>query len=361
MPPEQARKRRMTAGPRAAFAASLARAACAVVLGAAAGLATAQSFEHKDWQLACDNTRTCRAAGYQPDGGDAPPVSVLLTRAAGPGTPVDGELQLGTMDDDAPRPGSVRVAVGGQAVGTVKLDGDGHGVLPAAVTQALLKALAGTAAIAFSGGGTTWRLSGEGAAAVLLKMDDLQGRVGTPSALVRKGTAPETGVKPPLPAPVVRAVRVAKAPRPGDDALAARIVATLRHVPDCDLLDDADAHRDPSDAPALWHLDATRVLVTAPCWRAAYNAGDGYWVANATPPYDPVLVTASGTDFDEATGISSQQKGRGIADCLGEDAWTWDGRAFVHTRETTTGMCRGVVAGGAWDLPTRVARVIPAK
>jgi hypothetical protein len=255
----------------------------------------------------------------------------------------------------------VRVAVGGKPVGTVALDGDNHGTLPPAVTAALLKALAGTGAVTFAGGGTTWRLSGEGAAAVLLKMDDLQGRVGTPSALVRKGTAAETGVKPPLPAPVVHAVRIAKAPRPGDGALAARIVATLHHVADCDLLDEPRAAGDPGDAPALWHLDATRVLVTAPCWRAAYNTGDGYWVANAKPPYDPVLVTASGTDFDEAAGISSQEKGRGIADCLGSETWTWDGRAFVHTSETTTGMCRGVVAGGAWDLPTLVTQVIPAK
>ena len=22
-------------------------------------------FEHKDWEIACDNTGTCRAAGYQ--------------------------------------------------------------------------------------------------------------------------------------------------------------------------------------------------------------------------------------------------------------------------------------------------------
>ncbi len=24
------------------------------------------AFTHHDWELACDNTRTCRAAGYQP-------------------------------------------------------------------------------------------------------------------------------------------------------------------------------------------------------------------------------------------------------------------------------------------------------
>ncbi len=37
------------------------------------------NFTHHDWELACDNTRTCRAAGYQSDD-DQLPVSVLLTR-----------------------------------------------------------------------------------------------------------------------------------------------------------------------------------------------------------------------------------------------------------------------------------------
>ncbi|WP_410488919.1 DUF1176 domain-containing protein [Aeromonas hydrophila] len=35
------------------------------------------SFQHKDWELACDNTRTCRAAGYSAESGG---LSVLLTQ-----------------------------------------------------------------------------------------------------------------------------------------------------------------------------------------------------------------------------------------------------------------------------------------
>ena len=39
-------------------------------------------FQHHDWVVACDNTRTCRAAGYA--SGDDSTLSVLLTRAGGP-------------------------------------------------------------------------------------------------------------------------------------------------------------------------------------------------------------------------------------------------------------------------------------
>ena len=60
-------------------------------------------FSHKDREIACDNTRTCRAAGYQSDDNENPPVSVLLTRKAGPNQPVNGELMIGydiVYDDD---------------------------------------------------------------------------------------------------------------------------------------------------------------------------------------------------------------------------------------------------------------------
>ena len=37
-------------------------------------------FQHRDWEIACDNTGTCRAAGYHAEADDRR-VSVLLTRA----------------------------------------------------------------------------------------------------------------------------------------------------------------------------------------------------------------------------------------------------------------------------------------
>ena len=36
---------------------------------------------YQDWDLVCDNTGTCRMAGYQDESSD--PVSILFTRAAG--------------------------------------------------------------------------------------------------------------------------------------------------------------------------------------------------------------------------------------------------------------------------------------
>ena len=47
-------------------------------------------FEQGDWQIVCDNSGTCRAAGYQSDEGDDPPVSVQFTRKAGEKESVQG-------------------------------------------------------------------------------------------------------------------------------------------------------------------------------------------------------------------------------------------------------------------------------
>ena len=100
-------------------------------------------------------------------------------------------------------------------------------------------------------------------------------------------------------------------------------------------------------------LGEDRLLVSHRCWFAAYNAGHGYWVVDDEPPWNPVLVTTAGTDFADGT-IFASHKGRGLGDCWSEDAWRWDGRAFVKTLESSSGMCRLVAAGGAWSLPTLV-------
>ena len=57
------------------------------------------SFSHNDWEIACDNTRTCRAAGYHSEEAQLT-VSVLLTRQAGPRQVIIGELMLGNFGNE---------------------------------------------------------------------------------------------------------------------------------------------------------------------------------------------------------------------------------------------------------------------
>jgi hypothetical protein len=178
-------------------------AALLILSTLAPGAAFAQaglSYSHLDWEIVCDNTLTCRAAGYGPEDPENG-VSVLLTRAAGPDQPVGAQVQLGHYDEQAaPLPSQVQMTVDGRPLGSVKLAKDSAtGRLTPAQTAALLSAMLGKGEVAWSVGDQSWQLSGKGANAVLLKMDEVQGRLGTTGALVRKGSKPETEVLPPCP------------------------------------------------------------------------------------------------------------------------------------------------------------------
>jgi hypothetical protein len=319
------------------------------------------SFDDKDWELACDNTKTCRAAGYHPED-DAPNATILLTRAAGPNQAVTVQLQLAD-DEHHHAPDQLTMTVDGRSLGTVRIDAKSNiGKLTDAQVKALVPALLKDGRIAWSAKSTTWTISTAGANAVLLKMDEFQGRLDTPGALVRKGTKPESNVPPPLSPPEIQAAAVSQDKRPvkltpaQTRDLSAAVRKTVKDG-SCDLVDQKS-----EDAGKLEvrHLTNDKLLVSHACWTAAYNAGDGYWVADAKPPYSPILVTTSATNYADGV-ISSTQKGRGIGDCFSSAIWTWDGKAFAQTSATTTGMCRQIAAGGAWDLPTLVTRVRKAR
>ncbi len=333
------------------------------------------AFSHADWELACDNTGTCRAAGYQQNDGDSLPVSVLLTRAAGAGTLVRAEVALG--EDWAPdvalnTPAKVELRIDGRRHGNIAIGKDDRtGTLDAAQVKALLAALRRDSRIEFHavGAETVWTLSDAGASAVLLKMDDAQGRVGTVGALHRKGTRDESAVPAARAKPVVRAVGAASA-QSGDDTFAARHETALRAAmraadteQECTELQDPErASSWRADALEVQRLDADHLLVSTPCWLAAYNSGNGLWVVEDIPPFRATLVTASATRLDRSLGridISATHKGRGLGDCWGREAWTWDGTRFVHTYAGTTGLCRGF-PGGAWELPSLVTEVVKA-
>ncbi|WP_198320980.1 DUF1176 domain-containing protein [Azohydromonas aeria] len=322
------------------------------------------TFSHHDWELACDNTRTCRAAGYQSDDQQWP-VSVLFTRKAGPNQPVTAQLQVAGAPDNAEFekqgfPLQLSMKINGQPQGQVSMPADKPADLSPAQTAALLAALSKTSTIEWSAGKYRWQLSDKGASAVLLKMDDFQKRVGTTGALVKKGAAGEDSVLPPLPVPVIKAAPLATA-RPDDAQWLARHSRVLLPALRATVKSQGDECQDliePRDgAPELQaeRLSDSKMLVSTRCWLAAYNAGSGFWVVNDKPPFQPELVTTSGSDHGKGV-IAAGQKGRGIGDCWSNQEWTWDGRRFVHTRESTSGQCR-LFPGGAWDLPTLVIDV----
>lgn len=315
-------------------------------------------FQHKDWEIACDNTRTCRAAGYQTEA-IGPSASVLLTRAAGPNQAITAEVQLAQSEDDSKLPDALQMFIDKRPLGAIRLDKEKRlGTLSAAQTSALLAALTKNGVAEWRAGKASWSISNMGANAVLLKMDEFQGRIDTPGALVRKGGKPEATVLPALPRPIVHGVK----PQGGADPIRlttgehAALLAALRKSmkqEDCEKL-----HERAPDLNA-YPLSAQTMLISTTCWMGAYNTGEGYWITNRRAPYAPRFVTDEANEYKEGI-LTAFQKGRGIGDCIAYKTWTWDGRNFVPTSVSTTGMCREFAPGGAWDFPTLVSEVRPA-
>lgn len=304
-------------------------------------------FAHKDWGLQCDNTRTCRAVGYQSDSGDSEPVSIRLIREAGPDTPVLVDLQV--LSESTPPP-SLQLKVGQFTV--PGLSGDMPRI-PAGQVARLLQELLKNEEATVTAGKSRWVLSLAGASAVLLKMDEAQGRVGTPGALVRRGARPEASVLAPAPTPVVNAVRPLAA-RSGDAALVKPLLASI-DLKEVSARCNGDAPQ-PADVQ-VHRLTERKVLLSIPCAMGAYNFGGLLWMANDRPPYQPQQLDAEG-EFNESEGsVYSTMKVRGIGDCWSVQEWHFDGRGFVLTGESGDSMCRGF-AGGAWQLPVRTSKVV---
>ena len=316
----------------------------------------AVNFTYKDWDLTCDNTLTCRAAGYSSDEED-PAATVLLSREAGASTPIINEVMLADYDsetDDQSALGTPQLLIDNKSQGPLfAIKGDSWRMSDSQFL-AFKQALQRDSTISFKDNAHEYIFSGAGSSAVLLKMDDVQGRIGTPDALIKKGTDSEAGVKPPVAIPVIIKASVVDTHShdmtPQQTALIKpRILALNGAVNDCDdeLLDETWQ---------IARLNGEQSLLTVPCWRAAYNSGDMYFVINNEMNTSPVMVTDSATDYEDGI-LSFSMKGRGLGDCWSYQQWVWDGKQFVPSSSGNTGRCRLIRAGGSWDIPQLVTRV----
>ena len=328
-----------------------------------------------DWDIACDNTGTCRIAGYQEDYGTHP-ISVLFTRQAGANAPVQGQIAVAPdFTDNAPDlvlGKRTELWLNGKSLGRVKLDKDFYGTLSPAQTQALLAALRRHSRIVLTSGKHRWQLSDKGAAAVMLKADEFQRRLNTPSAWIRKGNS-RHAVLAPQTAPKIRAVAVPqkgsyelKAGTDKHRAVWARLVASNNVN---DEHDDYCASLHPADNPdvnkpqdiTVYPLNNRQVLVETLCNFGAYQSTDLYAVMDKSlSKVEQVSANDyggfGGFDATTATLIGSF-KSRGLGDCWHVREAVWNGKTFVKSCDYTTGQCSGF-ADGTWTMPIWKTRVI---
>ena len=315
---------------------------------------------YQDWDLICDNTGTCRMAGYQDESSD--PVSILFARAAGENATVEGKLTIlpfGEADRDVQVGQDIEIWLNGKSLGKVKhISDDAPDKLTEEQTKALLNGLKKESEIRLTYGKTTLKVSDKGAAAAMLKMDEFQQRLNTPSALIRPGQEKHAVLAPKV-EPKIDAVSVKNRKtielKHGEKQFN-HVLALLRKANSCD---DEDIT---SQDITLYPLTQNKVLAEALCVRGAYQGTNYYAVLdNKLSKVEQVLAEQyNRAEYDEKQGyafVRGTYKARGIGDCWSGDDAVWNGKIFIRTSEWTTGSCKGF-PGGAWQLPTFVSDII---
>ena len=316
---------------------------------------------YQDWDLVCDNTGTCRMAGYQDESSD--PVSILFTRAAGENAAVEGKftiLQFGEADRDVQVGQDIEIWLNGKSLGKVKhISDDAPDKLTEEQTKALLSGLKKESEIRLTYGKTTLKVSDKGAAAAMLKMDEFQQRLNTPSALIRQGQEKHAVLAPKV-EPKIDAVSV-KNRKTTELKLGEKqydnVLALLRKAHDGCVDEDLE-----SQDITIYPLTHNKVLAEALCFEGAYQGTNYYAVLDdKLSKVEQVLAEQyNEAGYDEKQGyafVRGSYKGRALGDCLaGQDA-VWNGKIFIRTSEWTTGSCKGL-PGGTWQLPIFVSNVI---
>ena len=310
---------------------------------------------YQDWDLICDNTGTCNMAGYQEEGdGSEHPVSILFTRSAGEQAPVSAQLAL--LPEDVGNK-TAEIILNGQSIGAIQnISEEGIAKLSEKQTTELLTALKGNADIEVVFGEFKEKVSDKGAAAAMLKMDEFQQRLNTPSALIRKGQE-KHAVLAPQPAPKIKVVSVNNRKttelKRGEKQYD-NVLALLRKANSCD---DEDIT---SQDITLYPLTQNKVLAEALCVRGAYQSTNYYAVLDdKLSKVEQVLEDQYNfAYYDEklnALIVEGSYKSSGLAESWYGYEAAWNGKTFITTAEYTSGSGKGFI-GSAWGgLPTFVS------
>lgn len=310
---------------------------------------TPESREFRDWRASCDNGAACVAfaPSAQPDAG-------WLRLALTPESRAAPEVLVGLWS-----PGETGMAptaplvltIDGRRFPTERLaDADlPTGRVAGPDVTAVVRALAAAKAATISGGGEPVSLSLSGAAAAMLWIDERQGRLHTPGALVRVGEQPALTRPPALPQ-VTPAPAADQAGFGGDSPKLPAAIEALPAVKAC-------------RRETAWNTYVQKAVLSArlgpdqefwavPCFAGAYNLGLQAFVTGpgGRNPLPVAFPTAAGTPSDtvvnaeydpETRTLSAFNKGRGLGDCGVAQSWVWTGRAFVLKEEREMAECMG--------------------
>lgn len=296
-----------------------------------------------DWVIACDNGRRCEAAGLQPTGQETGNNVMMVER----GPEADAPLVIRVTQVEA-RP--ARLAVYGQELPARLVEADGDFTVEVQDRAAFLERVLYADAIEMqdANGTAVGQLSLNGLRHALLYMDEAQGRLHTPGALIRRGRQPYGAP------PAVPVVRLAPATSEPALAIPPGRLARLRRDSQCTIGDVGGP--DEAETAALGN---GRTLILLACGTGAYNLASVPFVATRSgreiriepAPFDVPLdateqeegrrmLINAGWDATAMT-ISDFSKGRGLGDCGSRSTYGWDGSRFRFLDREEMPECRG--------------------
>jgi Protein of unknown function (DUF1176) len=322
----------------------------------AAGTSSSSRYaEFWQWLVACDNVGDCEAIGF--DETEASLV-IHIYRDAGPNSEISITIEgAGSQPFDQFMIDGKKVALSSQAWLSSK--DDGYKITSKNNDTALkfIASIRNAERIGFFNSNTPENsMSLKGLSAALLLTDEVQGRLGSQNAFIRKGNTPESAITAARPLPQLKA-RTYRG-KPIDELLAKKVLTSIRKQfsillkkEDCDTFSE-----NTFDEASL--LSASEAIAFIECTRGAYQ---NYFLVFRTPvndlkkatqlrlpmePGKPIETAIGNASYDANTGIlSAYGKGRGLFDCGDTTDWVFDGRNFLLANHTFLGRCGGTTPG----------------
>ena len=300
-------------------------------------------FSHGDWELGCDNTLSCRAAGYTENVMSNENVAmVMLSRQAGPATKVENWILLTNNDPstNAQQKPAPEIIIDKTSLGPLEKGDDVSWKMNESQYGAFMAALSNKGKITFRDSVSTYTFSSAGSNAVLLKMDEFQGRVGTQGAILSKGERDESKVPLPKAVPILKKMPVldTEGHKLNPDQLVTfkkQLLPAILQGKGSDCSEDLEQEE--------WFaakLDADHTLIYAACWKGAYNAGNLWyivspdlkkiiqWIDNSNDTYHDGMI--EGVFLGNSAGVSETKS-----------QFLWNGSQFVDAFEDYRGHCAG--------------------
>lgn len=334
---------------------SLLTGALAALLSIPAFSSTPVYREIRDWVVACDNTARCEARALAEQ---YPRLALRLVREAGP----EAAVELHVSADDL-RFGPGELKVDGAPLKWRTVDGksaqhDAALVLKGAVAVlGFVDAIRNGDLLTLDAGEEVYLASLKGITAALLLVDEVQGRLGTPTAFIRRGGRSPAEVPPAPPLPVQARPPAAAPPMSEEERI---VLAAAVRTGQQALLEEEDCFVGEADAfDEAQPLDADEAIVLLECWRGAYQGSSlAFRLARTDPARAERIVLAlpafipgrhredvahfTAGHYDPERGeLSHTAKGRGLADCGESATWAFDGDGFQLTRFIYLGRCAG--------------------